>query len=123
MAGGAPGQGCGCGWTPIRSPRTRADPGVGITETPTLQGRWYSRIMSTTFELHVGDRGRVVLPAALREELGLRQGDVLSVTLEGGQLVASTPRAALKRVRARIRGTGVVEELLEDRRRQVEAEQ
>lgn len=79
--------------------------------------------MSTTFELRVGDRGRVVLPAALREELGLRQGDVLSVTLEGGQLVASTPRAALERVRARVRGTGVVEELLEDRRRQTEAEQ
>lgn len=98
-------------------------PGVGITETPTLQCRWYSRIMSTTFELRMGDRGRVVLPAALREELGLRQGDVLSVTLEGGQLVASTPRAALERVRARVRGTGVVEELLEDRRRQTEAEQ
>ena len=80
--------------------------------------RWYSRIMSTTFELRVGDRGRVVLPAALREELGLRQGDVLTVTLEDGQLVASTPRATL----ARVRGTGVVEELLEDRRRQAEAE-
>lgn len=79
--------------------------------------------MSTTFELRVGDRGRVVLPAALREELGLRQGDVLSVTLEDGQLVASTPRTALERVRARVRGTWVVEELLEDRRRQVEAEQ
>ena len=79
--------------------------------------------MSTTFELRVGDRGRVVLPAALREELGLRQGDVLSVTREDGQLVASTPRATLDRVRARVRGTGVVEELLEDRRRQAEAEQ
>lgn len=78
--------------------------------------------MNTTFELRVGDRGRVVLPAALREELGLRQGDVLTVTLEGDQLVASTPRAALDRVRARVRGTGVVEELLEDRRRQAEAE-
>ena len=71
----------------------------------------------------MGDRGRVVLPAALREELGLRQGDVFLVTLEGGQLVASTPRAALDRVRARVRGIGVVEELLEDRRRQAEAEQ
>ena len=79
--------------------------------------------MSTTFELRVGDRGRVVLPAALREELGLRQGDVLSVTLEDGQLVASTPRAARDRMRARVRGTGIVEELLEDRRRQAEAEQ
>lgn len=98
-------------------------PEVGITEAPTLQRRWYSRIMSTTFELRVGDRGRVVLPAALRERLGLRQGDVLSVTLEGGQLVASTPHAALERVRARVRGTGVVEELLDDRRRQTEAEQ
>ena len=79
--------------------------------------------MSTTFELRVGDRGKVVLPAALREGLGLRQGDVLSVTLDNGQLVSSTPRADLDRVRARVRGTGVVEELLEDRRRQVEAEQ
>ncbi len=98
-------------------------PGGRNHRNPTRQCRWYSRIMSTTFELRVGDRGRVVLPAALREELGLRQGDVLSVTLEDGQLVASTPRAALERVRARIRGTGVVEELLDDRRRQTEAEQ
>ena len=79
--------------------------------------------MGTPFELRVGDRGRVVLPAAPREELGLRQGDVLSVTLEGGQLGASTPRATRDRMRARVRGTGVVEELLEDRRRQAEAEQ
>ncbi|MDO4718532.1 MAG: AbrB/MazE/SpoVT family DNA-binding domain-containing protein [Propionibacteriaceae bacterium] len=79
--------------------------------------------MSATFELRVGDRGRVVLPAVLRRELGLRQGDVLSVTLQDGQLVASTPRAALERVRERVRGTGAVEELLADRRRQAEAEQ
>lgn len=79
--------------------------------------------MSATFELRVGDRGRVVLPAALLRELGLRQGDVLSATLEGGQLVASTPRAALERVWERVRGTGAVEELLEDRRRQAQAEQ
>ncbi|MDO4785269.1 MAG: AbrB/MazE/SpoVT family DNA-binding domain-containing protein [Propionibacteriaceae bacterium] len=78
--------------------------------------------MSATFELRVGDRGRVVLPAALRRELGLRQGDVLSVTLQDGQLVASTPRAALERVRERVRGTGAVEELLADRHRQAEAE-
>lgn len=78
--------------------------------------------MGTTYELHVGDRGRVVLPASLRQELGLQQGDVLSVTLEGGQLVASTPRAALARIRARVQGDGVVEELLSDRRREVEVE-
>ncbi|RRD04706.1 AbrB/MazE/SpoVT family DNA-binding domain-containing protein [Arachnia propionica] len=77
--------------------------------------------MSTTYDLRVGDRGRVVLPAALRQELGLQQGDVLSVTLADGQLVASTPRAALARIRARMKGSGVVEELLADRRREVEA--
>ncbi|MDO4718508.1 MAG: AbrB/MazE/SpoVT family DNA-binding domain-containing protein [Propionibacteriaceae bacterium] len=79
--------------------------------------------MSATFELRVEDRRRMVLPAALLRELGLRQGDVLSVTLEGGQLVASTPRAALDRVQERVCGTGAVEELLADRRRQTQAEQ
>ncbi|MDO5068093.1 MAG: AbrB/MazE/SpoVT family DNA-binding domain-containing protein [Propionibacteriaceae bacterium] len=78
--------------------------------------------MSTTYDLRVGDRGRVVLPAALRQELELQQGDVLSVTLSDGQLIASTPRAALARIRAQLKGSGVVDELLADRRREVEAE-
>lgn len=84
---------------------------------------WYHPGVNTTYRLHVGDRGRVVLPAVLREELGLQQGDVLTVAVVDGQMVVSTPRAALARVRSKVRGAGLVSELLDDRRRQAESEQ
>ena len=79
---------------------------------------WYDFDMGTTHVLRVGDRGRVVLPVELREELGLQQGDYITVTVVDGKLTAQSPSEALGRVRRALRGTGVVEELLADRRRE-----
>ncbi len=58
-----------------------------------------------------------MLPVELREELGLQQGDHITVTVVDGKLTAQSPREALGRVRRALRGTGVVEELITDRRR------
>lgn len=80
--------------------------------------RWYIVTMSTTYVLHVGDRGRIVLPKDLRDELGLRQGDEIAVTVVEGKLTAQTSRAALARLRGLLGGTDVVDELLADRRRE-----
>ena len=74
--------------------------------------------MSTTYVLHVGDRGRIVLPKELRDELGLHQGDEIAVSVVDGKLTAQTSRAALARVRGMLGGTSVVDELLTDRRRE-----
>ena len=60
----------------------------------------------------------MVLPHELRAELGIEQGDEITVTVVDGKLTAQTPAAALARVRAALHGTGVVEELLADRRRE-----
>jgi bifunctional DNA-binding transcriptional regulator/antitoxin component of YhaV-PrlF toxin-antitoxin module len=79
-------------------------------------------------KVRLGPDGRVVVPAAIREALSLNEGDVLYASIEGeGEVRLSTPRAAMRRVQAMVRefvpeGVSLVDELLEDRRREVEAE-
>lgn len=80
------------------------------------KSKWYVGIMSGTFQITVGDRGRVVLPAEVRERAGLAEGSVL-VLLESPDGLALLTREQLKaRVRAELTGRSLVEELLEARR-------
>jgi AbrB family looped-hinge helix DNA binding protein len=67
--------------------------------------------------------GNVTLPAAMREALGLREGDVLFGRLQDGEIHLLTPTAASRRARAILRefvpeGESLVDELLQDRRRE-----
>jgi hypothetical protein len=60
--------------------------------------------------------------------LGLQEGDKLIASLEDGEVRLSTIPAAIRRVQALVRqfvpeGVSLVDELLEDRRREVEREQ
>lgn len=69
----------------------------------------------------LGESGRIVLPAAIRNELGLKAGDRLTVTSDAGTIRILTRKMALKSIRADIlkqRGslTGVLDEFLEERR-------
>ena len=48
--------------------------------------------------LVVGQNGRVVIPAELRRELKLEQGDVLSASVEAGRLVLQTEAALLEQL-------------------------
>lgn len=82
---------------------------------------------SGSSRVNVGPSGQVELPAAMREALNLKDGDVLFARLEGGEIHLLTPRAAMLRAQALIRqfvpeGVSLVDELLEDRRREVEQE-
>ena len=74
--------------------------------------------MSGTYQVTMGDRGRLVIPAELRARLGLREGTPLVlVDTPGG--VALLGREQLKTmVRADLAGSDLVAELLADRRRQ-----
>lgn len=68
------------------------------TGTPRRK-RWQTRI---------GQGGRVVLPAELRTELGLRQGDAVVIEAERGRAIlrphAETVRAIQDKYRARWKG-------------------
>ena len=72
--------------------------------------------MNTTQTLTVGDRGRIVLPADMRAELQIEQGDPLHfVRLETGYLMLSQEQA-LAFLRQRHHGEHLVDELITDRR-------
>ncbi len=78
--------------------------------------------------LRLGPDGRVVIPAPFREALGLSEGDMLIGSVSEGELHLLTRQAAVRRAQAIVRqfvpeGVNLVDELLEDRRREVEREQ
>jgi bifunctional DNA-binding transcriptional regulator/antitoxin component of YhaV-PrlF toxin-antitoxin module len=63
----------------------------------------------------------------LSEALGLKEGDVLFARVENGEIHLLTPTATARRAQAIVRefvpeGVSLVDELIEDRRREVEAE-
>jgi AbrB family looped-hinge helix DNA binding protein len=83
---------------------------------------WYTEAVSGTWLATMGDRGRLVIPAALRERAGLREGDEL-VLLDCQNGIVLLTRDQLKsRVRADLAGTDLVEDLLEERRRTAKSE-
>ena len=78
--------------------------------------------MSGTYQVVMGERGRLVVPAELRERLHLGAGTVL-ILLETPQGVVLATREQIKQlVRGQLEGTNIVAELLADRRRQAAAE-
>jgi AbrB family looped-hinge helix DNA binding protein len=95
---------------------------------------WYGPRMATkphgplpiTSQVIVGDRGRLVLPAAIRSELGLTAGSRLLVSAESdGSLRLRPYRAVANAGRGLLAGLGpgsMVDELLEERRDAAAAE-
>ena len=72
--------------------------------------------MSGTYTVTMGDRGRFVIPAELREHAGLHEGSKLSL-IETPRGVLLVTRAQLKDlVRADLSGLSLVDELLAERR-------
>jgi AbrB family looped-hinge helix DNA binding protein len=69
----------------------------------------------------IGEKGRIVIPAAIREALGIDVGDRVALRVEDGELRISTLRTRIKRAQARARlyvkpGTLVSDELSTERR-------
>ena len=65
----------------------------------------------------VGDRGRIVVPAEVRENEQLAEGTPLVMLSTSGGLVLMTRDQLLQRVRGELKGLDLVGELLADRRR------
>ena len=80
-----------------------------------------------TTRIKLGPDGRVVIPAAFREALGLKEGEVLIASIEDGELHLFTIPAAIRRAQAIVRkyvpeGVSLVDELIAYRRREAEEE-
>lgn len=52
--------------------------------------------MSTPTSSKVGDNSRIVIPVEMRKQLGLKDGDVVQISVENHQVVI-TPRSLLLR--------------------------
>lgn len=78
--------------------------------------------MSGTYPVVMGDRGRLVVPAELRERMDLRAGSHLVLLETPHGVVLATREQVKALVRSKLRGPSLVEELLTDRRRLAAAE-
>lgn len=72
--------------------------------------------MSGTYPVTVGDRGRIVVPAGVRERAGLVEGTLLILLETPRGLVLLTRQQLQARVREDLAGLDLVGELLADRR-------
>jgi len=72
--------------------------------------------MSGTYAVTMGDRGRLVVPAEVRERAGLTEGSPLVFVETDDGLVLLTREQVKARVRADLSGVDLVDQLLADRR-------
>lgn len=73
--------------------------------------------MSGTFAVVVGDRGRLVIPAEVRDAAGIEEGTRLMILPTRSGLVLMTRDQLRERVREDLSGLDLVDELLADRRK------
>jgi AbrB family looped-hinge helix DNA binding protein len=69
----------------------------------------------------MGEKGRLVIPAAMREALGMGVGDVLALRVVDGELRIATLRERIRRVQERAKriikpGVSLADELSAERR-------
>jgi bifunctional DNA-binding transcriptional regulator/antitoxin component of YhaV-PrlF toxin-antitoxin module len=95
---------------------------------PTTKYLWYFCLMETFMrnpvphQVSLGDRGRFVIPAEVRQRHGWEKGTPLaSIDTEDGFFVMSADQA-LELVRASFNDRDPVAELLAERRKEVERE-
>ena len=78
--------------------------------------------------VRVGPKGRVVVPAPIRKQLGLEEGTELMARVEGDGIVLEPRSAAIRRLQAHVRevvpeGVSLVDELIAERREEARREE
>ena len=73
--------------------------------------------MRGTYNVRMGDRGRLVVPSELRERVGLATGTPLVLIDTPRGVVVLTRQQLKSLVREELEGLDLVDELLEERRR------
>lgn len=77
---------------------------------------WYLSEMDTTHTASVGDRGRLVLPLALRENQHWEQGTALLFIESDRGVVLTTREQARAIIRDQLSGSSLADELIAQRR-------
>lgn len=82
---------------------------------------------TSAYRVRLGPKGRIVVPAAIRRELGLEEGAEVVVRVDHGRMVVESRADALERLRAVVReavpsSASLVDELLAARRIDAESE-
>jgi len=77
--------------------------------------------------LHVADGGRIVIPAAVRDRLGLNIGSDIVMTIEDDHATLMNAKAARQRARQRVRrfipaGASLSDELMAERKKEARRE-
>lgn len=77
--------------------------------------------MNQQARTRIGAKGRVVIPASIREALGIKVGDEVELRIEDNELRLSTLKARLAQAQRRIRrfikpGRSLAKELIAERR-------
>lgn len=78
--------------------------------------------MRGTYQVVVGNRGRIVVPAEVRERAGLAEGTALVLLETPAGMVLLTREQLRARVRADLVGSDLVADLLGERRSNAAAE-
>lgn len=76
---------------------------------------------------HMGEGGRLVIPAEYRKALGLEPGDPVVLALEGNEVRLATPRQAVKHAQSLVgryiaKNQALADKLIRDRRAEVRRE-
>jgi len=71
--------------------------------------------------IRIGEKGRIIIPAAIREALGMAEGEMLDLVVDDGELRMATMRERLRRAQESVRkyvpaGVSLADELSAERR-------
>jgi AbrB family looped-hinge helix DNA binding protein len=78
-------------------------------------------------KVRLNDNGRIVIPAEMRQKLGILAGDTVLLTVEGDALKIESYRARVRRVQESLRkyiapGRSLADELIAERREEARRE-
>lgn len=99
-----------------------------IAPSPTAEALEPAPAAPKRLELALAPDGRIVIPASVREAMGLKDGGRLYGRLDDGELRLFTPATGARKLQAIIRkfvpeGVSLSEELIRERRAEAEREQ